>query len=284
MLADRLEDNTVDDAAPIPRSVKQKIMDHVYRQSGISLDELTCNFVDTLLRRRLRALGISEPEAYIDYVDSHLEEVKHLIDAYTTNETSFFRTRSLWHYLETSLLPELAALNMPRTPSLWSAACSSGEEAYSLAMLSAEIFKATRSKPPRIYATDISTDMLQKAQDGIYSGRSIKRLNAAHPEMLETHFTCQDDQYQVNEALRKQIRFSRHNLMEETGKRDTYDLVLLRNVLIYFKPADQMKIVSNIFSALRPGGVLAIGESESLAFYESNLEYVQPFVYRKPRS
>lgn len=282
MLANKIE-NAVERVMEIPKSVQGKVVEQVYRLSGISVDELTCNFVDTRLRRRLRALSIDEPEAYLSYLNEHHGEVEHLINAFTTNETSFFRTVSLWTYLENTLLPELAARPPGRTPALWSAACSSGEEAYSLAMLCAQIFAtANNNVLPRIYATDISTEALKKAREGTYSGRTIKRLKASRNEMLTKHFVQEGEDYQLREALRKQVQFSSHNLMEETGKRGTYDLVLLRNVLIYFKPTDQVKIVRNIVSSMNAGGVLAIGESESLAFCDSGLEFVKPFVYRKP--
>jgi len=266
--------------APIPQEVRNRVIQQVYRQSGIALDNLTCNFVNTRLRRRLRALGIDKPADYLSFIDANRDEAQQLVSAFTTNETSFFRTKSLWNYLENTLLPELISRKSTAVPYFWSAACSSGEEAYSLAMVSNAAFTDSRSAP-RINASDICHEVVRKATDGRYQGRTINRLKASRPEMLNKHFHEHDGYYQISANLRKLVRFSHHNLMQDTGKRDTYDLVLLRNVLIYFEQADQEKIIRNIYQSMKPGGVLAIGEAESLAFCDVDLEYIQPFVYRK---
>lgn len=268
-------------SAAIPPSVRNKIIEHVYQFSGIALSGLTCNFVDTRLRRRLRVLRIEDATDYMEHLAICGDEVEHLVNAFTTNETSFFRTRSLWSYIEDTLLPELAARRMARGPMFWSAACSSGEEPYSLAMLCHQSFPDSAVKP-RIRATDISTEVLKKAAHGVFAGRSIKRLRMTRGEMLKQHFVGHEDGYQVNAALRKLVSFDQHNLMRTPDAPDTYDLVLLRNVLIYFSQPDQIKIIRNVTSSIRPGGLLAIGESESLAFCDSGLEFVEPFLYRKP--
>lgn len=283
MIEEASTDTVADSSMAIPPSVRNKVIDHVYQFSGITLGALTCNFVDTRLRRRLRALQIQEPADYVDYLAVSSDEVGHLVNVFTTNETSFFRTRSLWQYVEETLLPEFAGGSTPRAPMFWSAACSTGEEPYTLAMLCQAQFESCAVKP-RIHATDINTDVLNKAADGLYSGRSIRRLQISRGEMINRYFERRGDDYQVDPAIRKLVKFDRHNLMRAPESLETYDFVLLRNVLIYFARADQIRILRNITSSMRPGGVLAIGESESLAFCESELEFVKPFLYRKPKS
>ena len=269
-------------SSEITPAVRSKVIDYIYSRSGIALGSLTCNFVDTRLRRRLRALQVANGDDYIDYLARQSDEVEHLVNAFTTNETSFFRTTSLWRYIEDTLLPELAENNTGRSPAFWSAACSTGEEPYSLAMLSCNRFPTSKGRP-RIFATDISTEVLEKASQGIYSGRTINRLKKSRSGMLKNYFTQQENEYQVVDSLRKIVRFEKHNLMQAPAAQEQYDLVLLRNVLIYFSQPDQIRILRHITSSIRPGGMLAIGESESLAFFDSGLEFVKPFLYRKPK-
>ncbi|MEM6986131.1 MAG: protein-glutamate O-methyltransferase CheR [Pseudomonadota bacterium] len=283
MLAQQNSDSEANAVCSIDNASQDKVIQLVYRHSGIHLAELTCQFVETRPKRRMRARGMSDSKLYLDYVDSHPDEAEHLVNAFTTNETCFFRTRPLWDFFRDSFFPELMERGNQRAPSFWSAACSSGEEAYSLAMLSEEVFPKRATGPKaRVLATDISTDILEKAKAARYSGRNIIRLRTAHSDMLDRYFERDGQDHVLSDAVRKSVQFKRHNLMQATGVRDTYDLVMLRNVLIYFSQADQIKIVDNIVSAMRPGGILAIGESESLGFFESGLDFVRPFVYRKP--
>ncbi|MEM7376105.1 MAG: protein-glutamate O-methyltransferase CheR [Pseudomonadota bacterium] len=267
----------------LPRTTQQRVIDTIYQQSGIHLGELTCQFVETRLKRRLRAVDMDDPGAYLDLVDRDPNERERLVNAFTTNETAFFRTAPLWRYLENNFLPAMAAQRRSGLVRFWSAACSTGEEAYSLAMLSELVFGALNPRPrAQVLATDICTDVLQQARRAEYDGRNINRLRMSRPDMLETYFSSEAGRYTVAPHIRKKVQFAKHNLMEDNGQRETYDLVMLRNVLIYFSQDDQIRIVSKIVSALRPGGVLTIGESESLGFFDSGLDYVQPFIYRKP--
>ena len=135
---------------------------------------------------------------------------------------------------------------------------------------------------PRIHATDISTEILEKAARGLYRGRTINRLKLSRSDMLNEFFAVSEGDFQIVPAIRKLVKFEQHNLMDEPAEHNRYDLVLLRNVLIYFSQADQARILRNITSTIRPGGMLAIGESESLAFCDSDLEFVKPFLYRRP--
>ena len=283
VLAQQLSVSDDGDVSDISQELKSDVIDLVYRHSGIHLGDLTCQFVQTRLRRRLRAVEISSADDYIAFVDRNADEAQHLVNAFTTNETCFFRTKPLWTFLEETFFPELANRPAARMPSFWSAACSTGEEAYSLAMLSKHVFPVLPGNlRPRILATDISTEVLEKAAEGVYSGRNINRLKAVRPDVLDSCFEARDGAFEVAAEIRKPVQFARHNLMEKAPQQDAHDLVMLRNVLIYFSQDDQMKIVRNIVASMRSGGVLAIGESESLSFFDSGLDYVQPFVYRKP--
>ncbi|MEM9604005.1 MAG: protein-glutamate O-methyltransferase CheR [Pseudomonadota bacterium] len=248
----------------LPQATQQRVIDTIYQQSGLHLGELTCQFVETRLKRRLRAVDMDDAAAYLDLVDRDADERERLVNAFTTNETAFFRTRPLWRYLENTFFPALVERRPTGLLRFWSAACSTGEEAYSLAMLSEHVLGPLNVKPKaQILATDICTDVLKQARLGEYDGRNINRLRMSRPEMLDTYFSSEAGRYTVAPHVRKRVQFAKHNLMQDNGQRDTYDLVMLRNVLIYFSQDDQISIVSKIVSALRPGGVLTIGESES---------------------
>lgn len=283
MLAEQTQSADDDADTAISNAARDRVIEAVRRKSGIHLADTTCQFVETRLRRRMRKLGIADPDLYIDYVESHSEETEHFINAFTTNETSFFRTRPLWDYFANTLFPAIAEGSGHRTPKLWSAACSSGEEAYSLAMLSEQLLPPRKTGPnARIDATDISTEALAKAAAGRYSGRNIERLKAARLDIVKKHFEREGDEYVVKDDIRNYVQFKQHNLMRRSELVNEYDLVMLRNVLIYFTQDDQAKILRNLYDSIRSGGILAIGESESLGFFESGFEYVRPFVYRKP--
>ncbi len=283
MLARKITESESNETLDISPKLRSAVIDLVYTHSGIHLGELTCQFVQTRLRRRLRALEMESAADYFELAKNNSDEIEHLVNAFTTNETCFFRTKPLWSFLENTYLPELAARETARAPVFWSAACSTGEEAYSLAMLSDAVYPSSKKNlKPRVIATDISTDVLDKAAAGVFSGRNINRLKAVRPEMLDAYFEPCEDGFKLSQDIKKFVKISRHNLMDKAPQQDAYDLVTLRNVLIYFSQDDQMKIVHNIVASMKSGAILAIGESESLGYFDSGLEYVQPFVYRKP--
>lgn len=194
----------------------------------------------------------------------------------TINVSAFFRDPQKYQYLQTSVLPAL--LQKRATLSVWSAGCSRGQEAYSLAMLLAEATAA--SQPHRILATDIDQPTLNWARaGGPYDTSDVANLNEAR---LAQFFHRQDKAYWLNEALRRRVTFRQHNLLTDTvvGR---FDLIICRNVVIYFQPEAKVTLYRRFYEALRPGGILFVGGTEIIP-RSAGLEFepVGASFYRRP--
>ena len=243
--------------------------------SGVNLTPGKETLVHSRITGRLRALGLSGFDEYVALLQSaHGQaEVVQLVDALTTNKTSFFREPEHFRYLEQVVFPEAISRG---GLTAWSAGCSSGEEAYTIAMLARDGMPATRT---RILATDISTRVLARATAAEYSDDTIaavpRPLVAKHFEQLNR------DSWIVDAKTRELVVFARLNLMTPWPMRKLFDVIFCRNVMIYFERDVQQKLVHRFSTMLRPGGVLFVGHSESLSGIEHELRYVQPAVYIK---
>jgi chemotaxis protein methyltransferase CheR len=206
--------------------------------------------------------------------------VRDFIDLVTTNETSFFRTPRIWDYLAQTFLPQWFAAHGGATLRIWSAAASSGEEAWSTAMLCEEFRAREAAFRYAIVGSDISDGILASARAGSYQGRSIEAFRQSHPALLQKYFRCEGAQASVSDALRTHVSFRRHNLYAAPRELGPFDLVLLRNVLIYFDLEGQRAVLANVRRAMRPDAVLIVGESESLTRVTTGFEFEQPLIYR----
>jgi chemotaxis protein methyltransferase CheR len=221
---------------------------------------------------------------YCDYLfggDSG-QEMVHLIDAVTTNKTEFFRERTHFDFLISKALPELIPHLESREFLVWSAGCSTGEEAYTLAMLLSE-YKGTQSAFRfRVLATDISTAVLEKAIRGVYSSDAI---DAVAPDLRRKYFMRSRDPdsrlVRVVPELRDAVEFRRLNLMESFVDCPAADCIFCRNVVIYFDRATQEKLFRKLTEKLVAGGYIFLGHSESLHQMDLPLVPVAPALYRK---
>lgn len=253
----------------------------VHRHTGITMSERKSVLLQGRLRPRLRALSLARYEDYLDFLARHPDEVQRFINLVTTNETSFFRTARVWDFFAQSFLPAWQATARPGQPlKIWSAAASTGEEAYSIAMLCDDAARGTPGFAWRITATDIDTEVLATARAGVYGGRSLERLRATHPAFFERYFSARDDGFEVDPALRRNVAFAEHNLFSTRSLPEKFDIVFLRNVLIYFNAEDQRRAVEHVRQSLAPGGRLVLGESESLARLQTGYRFEQPLIYR----
>jgi len=187
------------------------------------------------------------------------------VAAITTHETSFFRDGHPWEALRQALPPLLeAARQQGRRPRIWSAACSTGQEPYTLAMVLADLGRgSTTVEPPEMVATDVCERTVAAAAEGTFSDLEIHR--GLSPALRDRWFSRRSDgRWQAVPALRGGITFKRHNLLDNPVILGRFDLVVLRNVLIYFDRLARQRIVGAIRSTLQPGGLLLIGSSESL--------------------
>lgn len=263
----------------------------VYTHSRINLGSDKMELVSARLGKRLRATNLPSITDYCRHLQSSSGEgeLSHLIDAISTNHTFFFRENPHFEYLRDHILPEMATRRQtekwPDFP-IWSAASSSGEEPFSLAILLAQSLGFNSAWRWRIEATDISNKMLAQAQAGIYREEQIKSLS---PELLRTYFQKgfgpQEGKYRVQAAVRERTTFRQCNLHDaDTPYQHQFPVIFCRNVMIYFDHATQEELVAKLSRQLRPGGYLFVGQSESLTGIRHDLETMRPSVYRKPPS
>jgi len=252
--------------------------DFIYKKAGINLSDEKKTLVTSRLSKRLRHYSLDSFKAYYDLLTSpdSASEKQMAIDLLTTNETYFFREPKHFTYLEKEILTQW---NNRRTLRLWSAASSSGEEAYSLAMLFDDMLG---SKPWEIFGSDISTKVLKKAQQGHYLQN---RIDGIPKEYLQKYCLKGTGEHQgtllIDSKLRKRVTFSQVNLKEPIRNVGAFDIIFLRNVLIYFDIETKTKIVNQLIDKLQPEGYLFIGHSESLKGINERLKTVAPTVYQK---
>jgi chemotaxis protein methyltransferase CheR len=247
----------------------------VYRLAGIRIADGKRLLVQHRLAKRLRERGVGSYRDYCALVARPEEgdELQRCLNALTTNETYFFRHKQHWDFIVEQAVP--AWRESRRLPRAWSAACSTGEEPYSLAILARELIP---DRPPTIDATDINDAVLRAAEAGIYGAYALQK---ATPRCLERHFRpLGDERWAVLPELRALVRFKRANLLEPSSGAP-YDLVLLRNVLIYFDEPSKARALKLVAERMAPGGWLLIGGAESLGARGAGFDYVQPGIYRR---
>jgi chemotaxis protein methyltransferase CheR len=269
--------------AELNDAAMHRIIALVHDYTGITINASKRDMLQIRLRPRLRHLGLNSYESYIDYLQRHAEEKEFFINRVTTNETQFFRTRRVWEYIQHHYIPQWHEQHPRETLNIWSAAASSGEEAYSLAMSCDAYQKTHAAFQYRIFGTDISTNALGTARSGHYSGRSIEGLKSNYPAHYSEYFTKDAEGSTITPRLQQRVSFKTHSLQNPLPKGDTFSLVLLRNVMIYFSDAMQEQVLQNLARSMQPGAILIIGESESLARIKSPFEYIEPLIYRLPQ-
>lgn len=254
-----------------------------YDISGIVLDERKKELVKARLRKRLAHLGFETYRQYVRHVESEAgrAELDLMVDLLTTNKTSFFREQAHFDFLREHVFPTVGATGGLK---IWSAGCSSGEEPYTLTIELNEVLSVSELSRARILATDLSADVLARARAGVYDeaqlgevpDRAVKKYfqRASIPGSAKATYTAKS-------ALRRPIRFARLNLMGPWPMSGPFDVIMCRNVMIYFDTPTRERLVSRFSDLLRTGGYLLTGHSESLNAITHELEYIQPAVYRK---
>ena len=258
---------------------------YIYEVSGIKMPETKKTMLEGRLRRRLRAVGVDTLDGYCDYVfagDHLAAEGLHLINAVTTNKTDFFREPAHFDYLVERVLPALATRGV-RTLRAWSAACSTGPEPYTLAMVLDDHAERTGGPDYGILATDLDTEVLATARSGIYAAELVDPVPAAlrRKYVMTSNDPARRD-VRIVPRLRSAIGFGRLNLMDDRYPvGDAMHLIFCRNVLIYFDKPTQKKVVSQLYDCLAPGGYLFLGHSESITGLGLPLEQVANTVFRR---
>ncbi len=246
----------------------------VREKSAIVLEPSKAYLVESRLNPVARDNGLSSLDELVVALKKpgSRELSRQVIDAMTTNESSFFRDLQPFEALKTVIIPELMEKRAKeRSLNIWSNACSSGQEVYSIAMLLRESFPALAGWKVRLIATDLSTAMLKKAQEGIFNQTEANR--GLPMTMLLKYFTKSGLQWQIKEDVRKSIEFREVNLIESwPASFPTMDIVFLRNVLIYFSPETKTAILNKAHRILRPDGCLFLGGAETTMNLDTKFE------------
>ncbi len=263
-----------------------KLSNFIYDEYGIKLTPVKKTMLESRLQKRLTALQIDSYKEYCDLVFStqgKQQELIHMIDLVTTNKTDFFREPAHFDFLTTQILPEFINSNPNKQLKVWSAGCSSGEEPYTLAMVLNEYAVNTQPFNYTITATDLSTQVLNKAITAVYSEERI----AGIPLQLKRKYFLKSKDPQkktvrVIPQLRNKVNISRLNFIDEVLNISAdFDIIFCRNVIIYFDKNTQEKVINKLCEKLKPGGFFFLGHSESITNMRVPLEQLKPTVFQK---
>jgi len=257
----------------------------VYKSTGLYLKDGKRTLLRSRLMKRLRHHGYANFARYYQHLqrdDPSGSELQEMINAVTTHKTSFFREPHHFEYFRDELLLPAQAAGTSRTLRVWSAGCSSGEEPYTIAITIADSLQRLASWDVKILASDIDTDVIDKARRGIYPSEAVSELS---PALVKRHFLRGKDNYagfvRVKPELSRLVTFMRVNLLEESwGFRGQFDAIFCRNVMIYFERDLQHKLLKHFARHVKPGGLFFAGHSENLFWASDLLDPVGRTVYR----
>lgn len=260
----------------------KRISEIMYQAAGLSFNDSKKSLIQSRLATRIQRLGLQSFGEYIALLEdeSQAAEFQMAVDLLTTNETYFFREPKHYELLE----QELAARKSRAPLAIWSAAASFGDEAYSTAMLLADMQMQGRIGPDwSILGTDISHRVLLSAKEAIYPE---DRLRAVSPERLRRYCLRgegeSEGQVLIQDKIRERVRFGRLNLCQPFDGLGPFDVIFLRNVLIYFDIPTKIEVVDRVLTTLKPGGLFFLGTAEGRVACKTPLQTVQPGAFRKP--
>jgi chemotaxis protein methyltransferase CheR len=257
----------MDKSSTLPAAATASALDElrmlIEERSAIFFDASRERFFAPRVNEYLRASGEQSVAALLRRIRNSNVEYDRFLGSLLTQETSFFRYPDIFQALERVVLPEVQARNMwrnPRVLRIWSAGCSTGEEAYSIAITVVDTLPFSDAWQIEILATDISRDVLQHAERGVYAGRSLAGVT---PQQLQAHFKKVGDSWEVKPRLRKMISFAPMNLARSVyvGR---MDCIFCMNVLMYFSEERRKELLQRFYDTLEPGGVFFLGHSESM--------------------
>ena len=267
-------------SAELSKAQFKKISRLVYSIAGIDMASGKQALVKSRLMKRLRGLEMHNFDDYLNFLESPQGKSERglMVDALTTNKTSFFRENAHFTYMAEKILPVLQKKRIR----LWCAACSSGEEPYTMSIVLNENMPNISSHDIRILATDISYNMLTKARRAVYN---TSRVNGLPSSILRKYFNQVSDNgrpvYQVKKTIRRVVHFAWLNLMAPWPMKGPLDIIFCRNVMIYFDNKTKQRLIDRFWDILAPGGYLFVGHSEGLSGISHRFESVRPAAYRK---
>jgi chemotaxis protein methyltransferase CheR len=258
----------------------RKVRDWLYQRSGIFLNDTKRSLVCGRLQKRIKDLELTSFEDYIALLlhPKAQDEQQVAVNILTTNETYFFREDKHFSFLE-QLIQQNRSSAQSGLFAVWSAASSTGQEAYSIAMTLAAQYSGYQNWT--VVGTDINTSVINTAKNAIYPIEACRKI----PQQLLKNY-CQrgkgkdEGWFKIRPELSQRVSFEQLNLMNPTGFKYKFDVIFLRNVLIYFELPDKQKVVNNVLQYLKPGGHLLVGHSESIHGYDARLQQIKPSCYR----
>jgi chemotaxis protein methyltransferase CheR len=263
----------------------RQIAELVHSEAGIVLTETKVNLVYSRLAKRLRAIGLRTFREYCALIqgESGIDERQAMIAAMTTNVTRFFRESHHFDYLRSRVLPGLLeGARKGGKVRIWSAGCSSGEEAYSIALTILELEPGAADLDVRILASDIDPEMLRRGTAGVYA---VRQMGDIPQELRRKWFTIVPGsggaELEVGEDLHELVRFRELNLLREWPMRGKFDIIFCRNVMIYFDDDTQNTVWDRFAGILHPGGTLCIGHSERISVGGHPYDLVGQTIYRR---
>ena len=251
--------------------------DFILKECGLFFANGKKSFLSARIAKRVISSSKKSFYRYYRYLqgsgDDQKAELMKLLDLLTINETRFFRNRPQFELLEQIVLPTVIEAKKNReSPRLrvWSAGCSTGEEPYSIGISILETLRRWQHWEVRIFASDLSLSVLETATRGVYEA---SRLDGIIPERLNRYFEPCSEGYAVREMLKSKVIYDFHNLKHDNGLKEL-DIIFCRNVLIYFDPEEQIRVLNKFIQALSPGGYLFLGHSESVLGLTDELSFV----------
>ncbi|MCK5539042.1 MAG: protein-glutamate O-methyltransferase CheR, partial [Bacteroidales bacterium] len=246
-----------------------KILSHLKEQRGFDFSGYRLSMLERRIQKRVYSINSKGLDDYYEYLKNHSEELEHLFDVLTINVSSFFRNCLAFELVSKMIIPEIFSTKIKENFNslrIWSAGCSFGEEPYSMAILISELLEQEESTiQPTIFATDIDKKALKRASLGSYDVNSISEVKYG---LLNKYFTKDGDNYKIDSQIKNKVQFSFYDLLDKNRlvPPDSifggFDIVLCRNVLIYFEPEFQNIIFNKLYKSLNKNGILILGEAE----------------------
>jgi len=249
---------------PLPDSTFRDLRDYIYDKSGIYISDTKKYLIENRLLRILQEKNFSSFEDYVKFIkiNNNGNELNRLFDAVTTNETYFYREIEQLNVFMNDVIPKvLGQKKGSSVVKIWSAACSTGEEPYTLSLMFLE--KGYNPKQFEIHGSDISEAVINSAKAAVYNSYSVRNV----PEtVMKKYFSSTNQSYVLNDSIKKTVKLMKVNLIDDKNMRllRNLDVIFCRNVLIYFDTRSKQKVISHLYDCLNPGGYLIIGSSESL--------------------
>lgn len=268
---------------PLTEGEQERISNLIHEKTGIYLGAEKAALIHSRISKRLRSLGLKSFTEYLNYLQKHKDEEQNFINVLTTNKTGFFRESVHFDFIKNEFLPEFIKKNPERNLKAWSAAGSTGQEAYTLAIVLQEFAELNGGLNSRILMSDVDTEVLARAESGVFNEESVQDIPLDMRRKYFLRGTGRNDGfYKADARVRDLIKFRQFNLIQDKLPDGVlFDIIFLRNVLIYFQKDTIEKVISYMHSRLNSGGCLILGLSESLNGIKHDFQLFHSAIYVK---